>query len=75
MPEKTMPSGWVLTGRYRHTRGWFARVKVEVEETRRIYSASKSRLPQPLWSETRWRRATPADLEMDVFTREVPEHG
>lgn len=65
--------GWKPTGRYRHTKGWFGRVKVEIEERRYFYGDG---WPQSrLFSETRWRRATPADLEMDVFTQEARDHG
>lgn len=61
---------WKLTGRYRHTRGWFGRVKLEVEEQAIVYRLG-ALIEHPAGVKTRWRRATVHDVDMDVFTTGV----
>ena len=72
MPE--VLGTWKLTGRYRHTRGWFGRVKLEVEERATVYRQGLL-MDYPHGSKTRWRRATTADIDMEIFTQEARDHG
>lgn len=59
-------TAWRPTGRRRFRAGWFGKVVLQIEEERRIGTASPYREPKGMQS--RWRDARISDLLLEVET-------